>query len=175
MSIEYKTQIELQQKLEKAILTLNKKFDLDGGLIQTLAKDIAETLFAEVESYLREVIAQNGEEIFELKEKRGYEPIVVDVLDGHVHEIGGDVVYAKYLINGEEHQAAFDIDLFKEAGADFQGARVRFLTVKTDDEETPYELKIELKEEQRFQNITHDVLEKLDRLEQFDNFEEIRQ
>lgn len=115
------------------------------------------------------------EGIFELKEKKGYEPIVVDVLDGHVHEIEGDVVYAKYLINGEEHKAAFDIDLFKEAGADFQGAQVRFLTLKTDDESKPYDLKIELKEEQTLTEITGDVQEKLDRLEQFDNFEEIRQ
>jgi hypothetical protein len=30
-----------------------------------------------------------------------------------VHEIEGDVVYAKYLINGEEYQATFDIALEK--------------------------------------------------------------
>ena len=100
---------------------------------------------------------------------------VVDVLNGHVHEIEGDVVYAKYLINGEEHQAAFDIALFQEAGADFQGAQVRFLTLKTEvlatsatDESKPYDLKIELKEKQTSQIITRDVQEKLDRLEQFD-------
>jgi len=118
---------------------------------------------------------QYEEGLFELKEKKVSEPIVVDVLDGHVHKIEGDVVIAKYHINGEEHQAAFDIDLFKEAGADFQGAFFRFLTLKTNDEETPYDLRIELKDEQRLTKITPDVQEKLDRLEQFDNFEEIRQ
>lgn len=158
MPVEYKTQIDLQQKLEKAILTMNKKYAFDGRLVRDLAKDISETLFAEVEV--------GG--IFKLREE-DYEPIIVDVLNGHVHEIEGDIVYAKYLINGEEQEAAFDIALFQEAGADFQGAQVRFLTVKTDDEETPYDLKIELKKEQRFQSITHDVQEKLDRLEQFDN------
>ena len=80
-------------------------------------------------------------------------------------------MYAKYLINNEEHKAAFDIALFQEAGADFQGAQVRFFTVKTDDESTPYDLRIELKKEQTFNEITRDVQEKLDRLEQFDNFE----
>lgn len=115
------------------------------------------------------------EGIFELKGKRGYELTIVDVLDGHVREIEGNVVYAKYLINGEEHQAAFDIDLFQKAGADFQGARVRFLTLKTDDESTPYDLRIELKGEQTLNKNTRDVQEKLDRLEQFDNFEEVRQ
>ncbi|HIE26010.1 TPA: hypothetical protein EYP66_01835 [Candidatus Poribacteria bacterium] len=93
-----------------------------------------------------------------IKGKNGYtealatSATVVDVLDGHVHEIEGDVVYAKYLINGEEYEAAFDIALFKEVDADFQGARVRFLTIKTEvlatsatDESTPYDLKIELK------------------------------
>ena len=169
MPVEYKTQIELQQKLEKVILTLNKKYDFDGKLVPTLAKDISETLFAEVERGV------------ELKEKKDYTEVVatsatvVDVLDGHVHEIEGDVVYAKYSINGEEYQAAFDIDLFKEAGADFQGAQVRFLTVKTDDEETPYALRIELKTEQTFNKITSDVQEKLDSMEQFDNFEETRE
>ena len=187
MSVEYKTQIELQQKLEKAILTLNKKYEFDGRLVQTLAKDISETLFAEFEAGVREGTAPKRGALFELKEKedppyqRGlggcYEPIIVDVLNGHVHEIEGDIVYAKYLINGEEHEAAFDIALFQEAGADFQGAQVRFLTLKTEvlatsatDESTPYDLKIELKKEQTFQPITPDVQEKLDRLEQFDNF-----
>lgn len=128
------------------------------------------------------------EGIFELKEKKDYTEVlatsatVVDVLDGHVYEMEGNVVYAKYLINGEEHKAAFDIALFQEAGADFQGAQVRFLTVKTEvlatsatDESTPYDLRIELKEEQTLNEITRDVQEKLDRLEQFDNFEEIRE
>jgi hypothetical protein len=128
------------------------------------------------------------EGIFELKKKKSYTEVlatsatVVDVLDGHVSEIEGDLVYAKYLINGEEHQAAFDIDLFQEAGAAFQGAQVRFLTVKTEvmatkatDESTSYGLKIELKKEQTFNEITGDVQKKLDRLEQFDNFEEVRQ
>jgi hypothetical protein len=168
MSVEYKTQIELQQKLEKAILTLNKKYEFDGRLVQTLAQDISETLFAEFEVGVREGTAPKRGTLFELKEQEDYEPIIVDVLNGNVHEIEGDIVYAKYLINGAEHEAAFDIDLFKQAGADFQGAQVRFLTVKTDDESTPYALKIELQEEQRFKSITHDVEDKLDRLEQFD-------
>lgn len=124
------------------------------------------------------------EGIFELKEKKDYTEVVaevaktsgpsatvVDVLDGHVYEMEGNVVYAKYLINNEEHKAAFDIALFQEAGADFQGAQVRFLTVKTDDESTPYDLRLELKEEQTLNEITRDVQEKFDRLEQFDNFE----
>jgi len=112
------------------------------------------------------------EGIFELK--KDYKPIVVDVLDGHVHEIEGDVVYAKYLINGEEHKAVFDIDLFKSVSADFQGAKVRFLTVKTDDESNPYDLRIELKEEQELNEITGNVQEKLDRLELFDNRKEVK-
>jgi hypothetical protein len=165
MSVEYKTQIELQQKLEKAILILNKKYAFDGKMVWALAKDISETLFVEVER----------DEIFEPKEKEDYAPIVVDVLTGHVHEIEGDVVYAKYLINGEEHKAAFDIALFKEAGADFQGAQVSFLTIKTDNKSAPYDLRIELFEERTFNEITGDVQKKLDRLEQFDNFEEVRQ
>ena len=131
-----------------------------------MVKDISKTLFAEAERGVGEGTALKREDVFE--------PNVVDALDGHVHKIEGDVVYAKYLLNGEEHEAAFDIAPFQKAGADFQGAQVLFLTVKTGDEETPYDLKIELKKEQTFQSIPPDVQEKLDRLEQFDNFEEIR-
>lgn len=128
------------------------------------------------------------EDLFELKKKMDTEVLatprlrsvqaeatVVDVLDGHVHEIEGDVVYAKYQINGQEHKAAFDIDLFQKAGADFQGAQVQFLTIKNSDEFTPYDLRIELKNPPIFNKITRDVQEKLDRLEQFDNFEGITQ
>ena len=49
MSVEYKTQIELQQKLEKAILTLNKKYAFNGKMVRNLAKDISEALFAKIE------------------------------------------------------------------------------------------------------------------------------
>ncbi len=54
MSVEYKTQIELQQQLEKAILTLNKKYAFDGKVVRNLAKDISETLFAEAGKDVRE-------------------------------------------------------------------------------------------------------------------------
>jgi hypothetical protein len=49
------------------------------------------------------------------------------------------------------------------------------LTIKTDNKSAPYDLRIELFEERTFNEITGDVQKKLDRLEQFDNFEEVRQ
>jgi len=50
MSIEYKTQIELQQQLEEVIFKLHQKYALDFEVIRNLAKDISESLFAKNES-----------------------------------------------------------------------------------------------------------------------------
>lgn len=160
---------------DENIVSREKAFELGAFDWVVTGKKIisADYLLRRVKDALLYRLYEEG--IFELKKKKSYEPIIVDVLDGHVSEIEGDLVYAKYLINGEEHQAAFDIDLFQEALADFQGAQVRFLTLKTDDKSMSYDLKIELKREQTFNEITPDVQKKLDRLEQFDNFEEVRQ
>ena len=49
MSVEYKTQIELQQQLEEIILKLHQKYAFDFEVIQNLAKDISESLFARSE------------------------------------------------------------------------------------------------------------------------------
>jgi len=169
---------------DENIVSREKAFELGAFDWVVTGKKIisADYILRRVKDALLYRLYEEG--IFELKKKKSppnlrglggcCEPIIVDVLYGHVSEIEGDLVYAKYLINGEEHQAAFDIDLFQEALAAFQGAQVRFLTLKTDDESTPYDLRIELKGKQTLNKITGDVQEKLDRLEQFDNFEEIR-
>jgi len=45
MSVEYKTQVELQGQLEEVLFKLHQKYTIDSEVILSLAKDISEVLF----------------------------------------------------------------------------------------------------------------------------------
>ena len=104
-----------------------------------------------------------------LRKKREAEKQVVDVVTGYVDDVEGDLVYAKFTIGEKTDKAVFSRSKFAGVGADFCGARVRFLTVKTADPINPYDLEVELMEKQPLQKLTADILKQLEQLEDLEH------
>ena len=92
------------------------------------------------------------------------EPEVVDIVDAYVDRVLGDSVHYRFNLYGKEYGATMDRKPFSEAGADFLGAAVQLLTIRTGNPKKPYILKVVRYSDPEENELSEEIEERLDKL-----------
>ena len=92
------------------------------------------------------------------------EPEVVDIVDAYVDRVLDDSVHYRFNLYGKEYGATMDRKPFSEAGADFLGATVQLLTVRTGNPKKPYSLKVVRKKDPEANELGEEIEARLNKL-----------
>jgi hypothetical protein len=89
---------------------------------------------------------------------------VVDIVDAYVDRVLDDSVHYRFNLHGKEYGATMDRKPFSEAGADFLGATVQLLTLRTGNPKKPYSLKVVMNSDPEENELSEEIEERLDKL-----------
>ena len=89
---------------------------------------------------------------------------VVDIVDAYVDRVLDDSVHYRFNLHGKEYGATMDRKPFSEAGADFLGATVQLLTLRTGNPKKPYILKVVRNSDPEENELGEEIEARLDKL-----------
>ncbi len=92
------------------------------------------------------------------------EPEVVDIVDAYVDRVLDDSVHYRFNLYGKEYGATMDRKPFSEAEADFLGATVQLLTLKTGNPKKPYSLRVVRNSDPKENELGEEIEARLDKL-----------
>jgi hypothetical protein len=136
---------------DKKILTVKIAEQMHNEIMKAVAQRIAQAPASgyNKSSFVREAIQfkLQQEQSLLFHQPQGLkgsfeEPEVVDIVDAYVDRVLDDSVHYQFNLYGKEYGATMDRKPFSEAGADFLGATVQLLTLRTGNPKKPYSLKV---------------------------------
>jgi hypothetical protein len=136
---------------DKKILTVKIPEQMHHEIMKAVAQRIAQNPASgyNKSSFVREAIfsklQQEQSLLFDQPQglKGSFEvPEVVDLVDAYVDRVLDDSVHYRFNLYGKEFGATMDRKPFSEARADFLGATVQLLTLRTGNPKKPYSLRV---------------------------------
>ena len=158
---------------DKKILTVKVPEQMHHDIMKAVAQRITQAPASgyNKSSFVREAIQfklqQEQSSLFDQPQglKVAFEePEVVDIVDAYVDRVLGDSVHYRFNLHGKEYGATMDRKPFSEAGADFLGATVQLLTLKTRNPKKPYSLKVIRNSDPEENELGEEIEARLDKL-----------
>ena len=158
---------------DKKILTVKVPEQMHHDIMKAVAQRITQAPASgyNKSSFVREAIQfklqQEQSPLFDRPQglKGSFEePEVVDIVDAYVDRVLDDSVHYRFNLYGKEYGATMDRKPFSEAGADFLGATVQLLTVRTGNPKKPYSLKVVRKKDPEANELGEEIEARLNKL-----------
>ena len=158
---------------DKKILTVKIAEQMHHEIMKAVAQRIAQNPASgyNKSSFVREAIQfklqQEQSPLFDRPQglKGSFEePEVVDIVDAYVDRVLDDSVHYRFNLYGKEYGATMDRKPFSEAGADFLGATVQLLTLRTGNPKKPYSLKVVRNSDPEENELGEEIEARLDKL-----------
>ena len=158
---------------DKKILTVKIPEQMHNEIMKAVAQRITQAPASgyNKSSFVREAIQfklqQEQSPLFDKPEglKGSFEePEVVDIVDAYVDRVLDDSVHYRFNLYGREYGATMDRKPFSEAEADFLGATVQLLTLKTGNPKKPYSLRVVRNSDPEENELGEEIEARLDKL-----------